>query len=364
MDKEKLKQLLESPEGFKLDFKAKLSIELDSEKKELTKDVIAMANTVGGRGYIVFGVEDKTKYVIGIEDVGEDMEERIQQMICYRSDPPVPIQFEIVEYEQKKIGVLTIFRSKQIPHQMLQTGAFYLRRGSTTGIANREEIARMLQQNGLVSFETVPCYHASIDDLDMRKMQAYFGKVRKEQEKIMLLTLGILSEGDKAGRYYPTYGGLLLLGKNPQCFIPHALIELVLPEGIVGIKGNILDMLKRFKRKIKKYVKADYPLEALLEVVANAMIHRDYWNNHFYIYVEVERDYISIKNPAQHSYRIREKNKIRVNSWLYTRLLLLQDKEESLHFGMGLEKVNESFAGEVKVSYDLENSLVEIRLPR
>ena len=61
MDSSKLKQLLKQEEGPKLDFKASLCLSTESEKKELTKDVIAMANSKGGRGYIVFGIEDKTK---------------------------------------------------------------------------------------------------------------------------------------------------------------------------------------------------------------------------------------------------------------------------------------------------------------
>lgn len=68
MDKYKLKMLLESDEGPKLDFKQSLSLETDGEKKELVKDVIAIANSRGGRGYIIFGVEDKTKRIVGIKD--------------------------------------------------------------------------------------------------------------------------------------------------------------------------------------------------------------------------------------------------------------------------------------------------------
>ncbi|HBR01790.1 MAG TPA: transcriptional regulator, partial [Ruminiclostridium sp.] len=56
MDVQKLKQLLSREEDEKLDFKAKLNLATESEKKELVKDVTAMANTRGGRGHIIFGV--------------------------------------------------------------------------------------------------------------------------------------------------------------------------------------------------------------------------------------------------------------------------------------------------------------------
>ena len=135
MNKSKLIHLLNEDEGFKLDFKLKLALELDSDKKEFVKDVIAIANTEGGRGYIIYGIEDKTKRLVGLKDIPIDIEERIQQVIAYRSVPPVPASFEILEIKQKKIGILTIFKSRQVPHQMRQNGAFYVRRGSTTDTA-------------------------------------------------------------------------------------------------------------------------------------------------------------------------------------------------------------------------------------
>jgi len=138
MDIYKLKSLLQLSEGPKLDFKEKLNLETDGEKKEFVKDVLAIANSKGGRGYIIFGVEDKTKKVVGIDiDISE---EKIQQIISSRSDPPVPIKFETINFSGRNIGILTIYKSMLRPHQMIQNGVFYIRRGSTTDIAKREEI--------------------------------------------------------------------------------------------------------------------------------------------------------------------------------------------------------------------------------
>lgn len=117
MDKNKLAQLLKQDEGPKLDFKASLSLSTESEKKEITRDVIAMANSRGGRGYIIYGVEDKTKRVIGVNP-GYYKEEQIQQIIYNRCDPPVPISVEFIEYEGKLLAVLSVYKSSHQPHQM------------------------------------------------------------------------------------------------------------------------------------------------------------------------------------------------------------------------------------------------------
>ena len=64
MDIQRLKQLLSREENEKMDFKAQLKLTTEGEKKELVKDVTAIANSRGGRGYIIFGVEDKTKRLL------------------------------------------------------------------------------------------------------------------------------------------------------------------------------------------------------------------------------------------------------------------------------------------------------------
>ena len=61
MDSKRLLSLIKKEEGVKLDFKLKLSLQSEGNKKELAKDVCAIANSRGGRGYIIIGVEDKRR---------------------------------------------------------------------------------------------------------------------------------------------------------------------------------------------------------------------------------------------------------------------------------------------------------------
>lgn len=77
MDKYKFKMFFEFDEGFKFDFKQFFLFEIDGEKKEFVKDVIVIVNLRGGRGYIIFGVEDKIKRIVGIKDENI-FEEKIQ----------------------------------------------------------------------------------------------------------------------------------------------------------------------------------------------------------------------------------------------------------------------------------------------
>jgi len=68
MDIRKLNSILKREEGPKLDFKLRLELWNETGKKELAKDVCAIANSNGGRGHIIIGIEDKTKRIVGIND--------------------------------------------------------------------------------------------------------------------------------------------------------------------------------------------------------------------------------------------------------------------------------------------------------
>jgi ATP-dependent DNA helicase RecG len=217
MDTQKLRTLINRDENSKLDFKLKLSIDTESSKKELAKDISAIANSRGGRGHIIFGVEDKTKEIVGIKR--QDFhEETIQQIIASRIDPPVPVSVDTLDIENVTLGIITIYTTEQKPHQIRETGAFYIRRGSTTDIMRKDELASMLEETGIVQHELLPVLKASYDALDLSLISDYFDKsnMKVEITQGLLLELGILIHEHDINVYHPTFGGLLLFGKQPE----------------------------------------------------------------------------------------------------------------------------------------------------
>lgn len=354
MDCYKLKRLLKKEEGPKLDFKADLNLSTEGEKKELTKDVIAMANSRGGRGYILFGVEDKTKKILGIDPKGYK-EEQIQQIIYNRCDPPVSISVDFVEMEGKTVGVITVYRSSHKPHQMMQNGAFYIRRGSTTDVARRGEIANLLQENGLMTYETVILKNVGMEELDFGLIKDYFrtlNVISDNPSELILEALGIIGQRSEGEGYCPTIGGLLLFGKNPYLYLPHVYIKVACNGETRLFCGNILKMLDDVSRYIRSVIKGEgYPFNALEEVIANALVHRDYLDVTKGIAITVTVKNIEVSNPgaliANNSvYRFsRENNSNRRNPWLYQRLLTLDPKRRFMKSGLGMKRVKKSFAG-------------------
>ncbi len=387
LDKEKLLQLLKREEGPKLDFKLRLSLSTESEKKELTKDVIAISNSRGGRGHIIFGIEDKSKRIVGIEP-GDFKEEQIQQVIYNRSDPPVPVSIDLIQLDGVFVAVLSIYRSTQKPHQMIQNGSFYVRRGSTTDTARRSEIANLFQENGLMTYETVILHKAGIAELDFTLIREYFKNldvVSESPNEILLEAMGIIGQKVEAEGFHPTIGGMLLFGKNPSLFLPHVYVKVIYRDDARCFYGNILNMLDCATEYITDAVKSSgctvpedskehkcYPFGAVSEALANALVHRDYLDISRGITVTITDRNIEVSNPGaliagNNVYRfMKENNPDRRNPWLYQRLLSLDTQKRFLKSGIGLHRIENAFRGIGKVKFLNigERNLFKVILPR
>lgn len=378
MDKQRLLALLQKSEGPKLDFKLQLSFKADSEKKELAKDVTAIANSKGGRGYIIFGVQDKTKILVGIED-RKYSEEQIQQIISQRCDPPVSIKFDTISIDNKVIGVLTIYKSTQKPHQIRQTGSFYIRRGSTTDIARREEVASMLQETGIIQYEQSLLHGVDLSELDNNIIEKYFDRAglnsNEDNYYTLLQSAGIIGKDEDSSRFHPTIGGLLVFGYNPQAILPHCGIRLINNKEYREVRyftGPIIKMLDNVEEYFNSlFDKTSYPVSTLLEAVTNAAVHRDYFATSREIVIAIEKDKIEVSNPgavcgdddALNS--LEEYNPYRRNQWLYQRLLILDNKNRFLKSGMGIKRIEQAFrplGGAKFINYEKRN-LFKVILP-
>lgn len=374
MDVHKLRQLLAHEENEKLDFKAELHLTTEGERRELVKDVTAMANSRGGRGHIIFGIEDKTKRILGINPE-LFQEEQIQQIIYSRTDPPVSVKLDLINIENKTVAVLTIFRSKHTPHQMISSGAFYIRRGSTTDVMRRAELASALQENGLMTFETVVVKDAVLDDMDFERINTFFASMNVSVEQpqyILMEAFGFIArEGND--EYYPTIGGLLLFGKRPQVFLPHCYVKITYGDCTEIVYGNILELLEKSIEKISSIINdKDYPIMAVEEALANALVHRDYLDISRGIYVLITDKTIEIVNPGAFTggskvyMHMKDWVPQRRNAWLYQRLISIDEKRRFMRTGIGISRIKKALnkIGDVKfINLGRQNSF-KVVLPR
>lgn len=353
MDRKKLEVIIKRDEGTKLDFKQKIDIEIESGKKELAKDVCAIANSRGGRGYIIIGIEDKSKKIIGIVE-NQYNEEQIQQIVSSRCEPPIPIVYETVQFNNKLLGIITIYDGGQKPYQIRENGAFYIRRGSTTDTMRKQEIASALQEGLSLNIELCPIINSSLQCLDTELVDRYFYFHRIETNKDNRITLmenaSIIRFDKDLGKYVGTLGGILVFSKENNVYIPHNMIRIInkitdKENEIIIIKGDLLSMLDNCEDILRRILPINYPVEALLEGIKNAVLYRDYTIYYKEIEIVLGYENVSIISPGilVKGKDVNGHNYIKRNMWIYEKLIALDSKGRFIKSGRGFSRMKKAF---------------------
>ncbi|MEA2033342.1 MAG: ATP-binding protein [Euryarchaeota archaeon] len=311
----------------------------DVHPQSLAKEIASLANLEGGR--ILLGVE-KDGTVTGLTRL--DTEEWVINICSNNIRPPIIPYFEIVVWEgDKKIGVITIPEdSPDKPYKALRGSQWvtFVRMGSTSREASREQEQRLYQASGVLQYDIKPAPGSSLKDMDMNRLINYFRDIRgqdcPEQEEIeqwetLLINTEMMVESrDKA---IPTVGGILLFGKNPNRYLPQAGISAVAYPGAekdyeaierktirgpivarltgeedivdTGLVERAIEFVRRNTRS-KSYLvqgrridKPDYPEEVIRETIVNAIAHRDYTISGTDIELSIYRDRLEVISPGR-----------------------------------------------------------------
>ena len=369
MDEKKLLSIISKGEGIKVDFKRELNLSYDSYKKELAKDVCAIANSRGGRGYIIVGVEDKSREIVGVKDLNSLNEEKIQQIVSSRCEPPIPIMVEILEVENKKVGVIVIYDGGQKPYQIRETGAFYIRRGSTTDIMRKEELVAAFEENLLLIVETCPIMKSRIEFLNMELVSKYFESkgiyINKENEKYLLESAGIIYLDTSNKIYRCTLGGLLVFSDINNICIPQNMVKIIdksdnKKDNVIMVGGNLLNIIHVTEERLKNILKEDYPIDAVMEAVKNAVLYREYSIFNKMIEIIITKKSIIILSPGQMIIKNNKGKNTKYNSrnmWIYEKLMSLDKYSTFTNDGFGIKRMKNAFKG--KGSVQLINLAIE-----
>ena len=361
MDVKKLQRLLKKEEGTKLDFKLRLELWNETGKKELAKDVCAIANSKGGRGYIVVGIIDKSKVIEGIKEEELFKEEQIQQIISSRCEPPIPITVEVVNLDGIDIGIITIFDGGQKPYQIKETGAFHIRRGSITDTMRKSELVAAFEENQLLTVETCKIVNSSAEFLNKELIEKYFKskgiEINRENEKFLLESAGITYLDKRNRKVRCTFGGLLVFCDSNNICIPNNAIRIInkvnenYPRSIM-INGNLLDMIDKTEKEMYTLLPKDYPVFAVMEAVKNSVMYREYSIINKLIEVILTKNSIIVISPGQlvsKSNMFGDMGYNKRNMWIYDKLISLDEGKRFINDGNGLVRIKEAFKGKRKV---------------
>ena len=299
--------------------------------------ISAFANKYGG--LIIFGINENNNFIEqDVYDVS-DLQKKITALCTNSMEPKLRPEFLPITYNNKKLLAVKIdeIPQNQKPCYYKSAGmnkGSYIRIGDSDEPMTDYEIYSLQSYKDGIQEDLRPIKRATIEDLDKEKISNYLEKVKKDKpnfskfsdEKILKLS-GIIE--NSTGIIYPTLSGIMMFGEYPQGYLPQLFVACVVVPGTklgdVGEMGQRFDDNKRvegtldemldqtlsfIRRNIGTKVIIDnngkrenipeYPMKALREAVANALIHRDYSisRESAYIYVQIYDNRIEIINPG------------------------------------------------------------------
>lgn len=302
MDSAELLEIVKLGETSKVQFKR----EFDNQDK-IAAEMIALANSRGGM--ILFGVEDKTGEVVGmdysdIQKTGNKVSTIANELVS----PSIYIMTEVISVSiaesNKKVLIVYVEEGVNKPYKD-NNGTIWLKQGSDKRkLKENSEIMRLFQQSSNLLADEMAVYGTCIEDIDERLFADYFKREFKRPYQEMKLSYeeALIAKrvliGDKV-----TLAGLLFFGKEPQRFKPAFTIKLVSFAGNdlassnyrskpEDTKGTIPEMYKQgmlfltsqlqYRQNGQGFNSIGIPEispVALEEVLQNALVHRDYFKN-------------------------------------------------------------------------------------
>ncbi|HEY7802994.1 MAG TPA: ATP-binding protein [Orrella sp.] len=315
----------------------------DVSNATLGLQAVALLNCQGG--YVLLGVEDDGS-VSGIQR--PDLERWIMDTVFGRYVHPMVLPFfeQVVCDDGKRVGVISLMPGVAKPYVLryCDREEIYVRVGSTSKLATREQQARLFESGGLLHAEVLPVNGTSLGDLDQARLADYLVNIAgdlespaTEQDWLQRLTgLGFMT-GDNAQPAVCTIAGLVLFGRNPKRYLRHASIRwmsfdgldmdyrsqddtfmtgplVALFEGKIGSGREIIEpgLIERLVDRmlpfiseqsnsidtsLRRSITSRYPLEALREAILNAAVHRD-WTRSIEIGVTNYADRLEVTSPG------------------------------------------------------------------
>lgn len=265
----------------------------------LAAEFVAFSNTAGGQLFI--GVHNDGS-VLGLS--GTDID-RLNQLISNSASqnvrPAVNPLTENVPHPNGTVMVVTVAEGVSKPY-MDKNGVIWVKNGSDKRRAtSREEIQRLFQQAGLVHADKTPVAGLGVGDVDMPYFETFFEEQYGEPlDRCNNPIQQLLSNMNLMGQGQLNVAGSLLFTKAPHYALPAFIVKAVAFVGtdiedqrfidsrdIAGKLGDMFQQTLGFivantravqgERGFNSPGQSEIPRIVWEELVANALIHRDYF---------------------------------------------------------------------------------------
>jgi len=294
METTELLEIIARDEDSKHQFKANMTNEIS-----LAQEMLAFSNAGGGDIFI--GVSnDGTFTGLTREDMG-----RLNQLVSNAASqhvrPPINPQTENIATSEGLVMRVVVSAGISKPY-MDKNGVIWVKSGSDKRKAtSREEIQRLYQSAGLIHGDEIPVPGLTVPDLDVDYFKAFFERNFGESldEKDVSLPR-MLHNMNLMKNDVLNISGALLFAKKPNFKLPVFIVKAIAFPGneihetdyqdsrdITGKMADIFQHSMSFVRSnilheqgaqdVNALGQPEIPSITLEELIANALIHRDYF---------------------------------------------------------------------------------------
>jgi ATP-dependent DNA helicase RecG len=288
----------------------------DISESRLAAVLVGMANSEGG--LLLLGVTQRSAHLMGVSDPDEAIDKVFRAALMI--DPPLILPAPRVQ-PVGEVKLLAIQLPGGLPHVYHLDGRFLGREGSQTVPLPARRLRQLLMERGVAPFETQTPPGASLEDLDLERVQAYLRSLPFDlpEDPWEALERRGCVKSTPEGRV-PTHAALLLFGRAPQQWLPGATILAArfsgttfadrfvkkeiygtLPEQLRQVEQFLNDTLRRVTRirGMTHQEGSEYPFEAARELLVNAVAHRDYNLQGDVIHLNIFSDRLEVSSPGK-----------------------------------------------------------------
>lgn len=294
MEAAELIEIINRDEDSKHQFKANVTNETS-----LSQEMLAFSNS--GGGLIFIGVSDDGTFSGLTRDDMHRLNQLISNAASQQVRPPINPQTENISTPDGLVIKVTVANGISKPY-MDKNGVIWVKSGSDKRKAtSREEIQRLYQRAGLIHGDEIPVPGMAVSDLDANYFKNFFeknfGETLEDQDVSLpdiLHNMNLMKDG------VLNISGALLFAKNPNFKLPMFIVKAIAFPGNEiheteyldsrDIKGKMADVFQQSMSFVLgniRHIQGDQdvnapghpeiPQIALEELIANALIHRDYF---------------------------------------------------------------------------------------
>jgi ATP-dependent DNA helicase RecG len=276
-------------------------------------------------GYLILGAYDNGK-LSGLK-VTDDLLKKIAAIRSNGNILPIPVMsVDRFSFPEGELLVAEVSPSDLPP--VRYRGRCFIRIGPRRDIATEaeERILSERRSSFMPTFDTMPCYRATMDDIDTGLVKSKYLEPLIGKELIDSDTRSIEEQMAAVGLYdmshqKPTNAAVVLFGHKPRRLFPGLYVQYVRfrgqavtdpVENEMQLEGNYCKLLPRLetllemsviKKKpifvsiLREEMVSNYPYQAIRELLLNACMHRDIQSNTPLRFYEFD-DHIEIMNAG------------------------------------------------------------------